>query len=374
VSEERGGSVKRVAVWIFGVGGVGTTLLEMLNEERVQSRLAARAGLRFSIVGLVDSRGYVIEPAGLSSASLADVVALKRAGQPLLKLPGAREAPAAAALEALRQAVPFAGTIGVDATASEVVGPLWGETLGAGACIVLANKRPLTQSWEQFVTLIGTRRCRYESTVGAGLPIIATLTSLLDTGDVVTAIQGCFSGTLGYICSALRQAQSYSTAVLAAAAAGYTEPDPRDDLGGMDVARKALILSRMLGRPLNLTDLDVEPMIPVRLMGLSLEGFLERLPEGDAEMAERVSSAARHGQVLSYVADLSAERPRIGLREVEADSPIGRLTGTDNIALFQTSRYNATPLIIQGPGAGRAVTAAGLLSDMISLSREEPMP
>lgn len=364
--------MRQVPFWLFGIGGVGSTLLQLLQDESVRNSLQARAGVEFRPVFVADSRAYLADPAGLDAERIGRAVATKRAGGSVAQLAGARLSQGPLAdLQALQAMLPLERTIGVDATASDVMGPALLMALDAGAGVVLANKRPLTAGWEQFVRLTRTRRCRHEATVGAGLPVISTLQALLDTGDRVTRIQGCLSGTLGYICSALNRGEPYSQAVMRAVEAGYAEPDPRDDLCGLDVARKALILSRMLGRALELSDLDVRPMIPKQLEGLSKEEFMRRLPEADAEMAEMVQHAAQRGLTLSYVADLTAEGATIGLQEVDRNSPVGRLSGTDNVLVFHTERYHQTPLVIQGPGAGRIVTAAGVLSDMITLVREE---
>ena len=361
-----------VPLWVFGIGGVGQALLDALSDPVVRASIRQRAGMDFRLVFLADSVSYTCDAAGLDDSVLERALAAKRDGQSLAEGGVGTASPSSRDMfSALRGAMSIQGTIGVDTTASDDMVLLWQSALGAGAGLVLANKKPLTGEYTAFQSLTRARRCRHEATVGAGLPIIATLHGLLDSGDTITSIQGCFSGTLGYICSALNRGAPYSTAVLEAVAAGYAEPDPRDDLCGLDVARKALILSRMVGRSLSLTDLRVQPMIPKMLDSLSLDEFMCRLPEADTEMAARVQQAGGQGKVLSYVADLSSEAPVIGLREIDRHSPIGSLTGTDNIAVFRTVRYCETPLVIQGPGAGREVTAAGVLTDIIALAREE---
>jgi len=364
--------MKTVPVWILGIGGVGGALLDILRDSHTRAGLRDRLGLRIAPVLLADSSSYVFNAEGLNDIVIDTALANKRAGSALAdgnlgpSVHDEREV-----FEMLRAAIDLTGAIGVDITASDRMVPLWLDALAAGAGVVLANKKPLTGNQDEFMSLVKARRCRHEATVGAGLPVVNTLYALLDSGDTVTSIQGCFSGTLGYICSAINGGIPYSVAVKEAVEAGYAEPDPRDDLCGLDVARKALILSRMTGQSLDLCDLSVQPMIPEILDGLSLDEFMRRLPEADAEMSEHVRRAGERGEVLSYVADLSTETPTIGLRSVPGTSPIGSLSGTDNIAVFQTARYNTTPLVIQGPGAGREVTAAGVLSDIIALAREE---
>ncbi|MBC7243163.1 MAG: homoserine dehydrogenase [Anaerolineae bacterium] len=361
--------MRNIAFGLLGVGGVGSTLLNLLNDEIVRTEMAARAGVLFRPHLLADRRGILAAAQGLNEAQVRRALEAKAAGGSVGEAPGGTPA---AFLDdvwaALRDLGDLERFILVDATASDDTVPLLLRVLDAGGCVVLANKRPLTGEWGDFLRLTASRRCRFEATVGAGLPVIRTLQSLLDTGDRVLSIQGVFSGTLAYICTALNRGERYSEAVRSAMQAGYTEPDPRDDLGGIDVARKALILCRMMGHSIELRDVHVTSMIPSALEGLDLPAFLERLPEGDAEVEEIVREAASRGVRLSYVANIGGEVPVVGLHEVLPDSPIGRLSGTDNIVVFHTTRYRSAPMVIQGPGAGREVTAGGILADMVDLA------
>lgn len=361
--------MRTIAFGLLGVGGVGSTLLNLLNDEIVRTEMAARAGVLFRPHLLADRRGVLASPHGLDEAVLRQALEAKAAGGSVQDAPGGQPA---ASLDdvwaALQDMGSLHGFILVDATASDDTVPLLLQVLDAGGCVVLANKRPLTGEWGDFLRLTATRRCRFEATVGAGLPVIRTLQSLLDTGDRVLSIQGVFSGTLAYICTALNRGERYSDAVRSAMQAGYTEPDPRDDLGGIDVARKALILCRMMGQSIELRDVHVTSMIPSALEGLDLPAFLKRLPEGDEEVEAIVRDAASRGVRLSYVANIGGEVPVVGLHEVLPDSPIGRLAGTDNIVVFRTTRYRSSPMVIQGPGAGREVTAGGILADMVDLA------
>jgi homoserine dehydrogenase len=162
----------------------------------------------------------------------------------------------------------------------------------------------------------------------------------------------------------------FSAAIREAMSLGYTEPDPRDDLSGTDVARKALIISREIGLPLEMKQVSLEPMLPwPQLRGGTVATFLEKVGRADAAMSARVRQAQSRGEVLRYVVDIDGRGCRVGLRQVPRESPIGRLMGPDNILVFRTERYNDYPLVIQGPGAGAGVTAAGVLGDILKVAK-----
>jgi homoserine dehydrogenase len=265
--------------------------------------------------------------------------------------------------------------VDVSGASENIMSPVITAALRQGQRAVLANKRPLCgpiQEYRQLVAAAGTgaNRLRYETTVGAALPVISTVNSLLDARDRIHRVNGTFSGTLAYLTSRLEEGVPYSQAVQEAKDKGFTEPDPRDDLGGVDVARKALILSRLLGNDLELKDVEIEPLYPVELAELDIPGFMKSLPQLDEEYAQRVSDAAAEGKVLRYLATVSEGKCRVGLEKVDKDSPFGRLQGTNNMIVFTTNRYNQSPLIVQGPGAGAEITASGVLSDILSMARK----
>jgi aspartokinase/homoserine dehydrogenase 1 len=261
----------------------------------------------------------------------------------------------------------------VDVTASETGAELEA-ALAAGMDIVLANKRPLAASRGAAGGLARSaaargRRLLHEATVGAGLPIIDTIGKLQESGDEVLGIEGCPSGTLGYLFGELGRGASFSGALRAAMALGYTEPDPREDLSGMDVARKALILGRLLGFEGDLEEVEVESLVPEELRTASTEEFLARIGELDGRWADRVERAWATGRVLRYRCMVTATSVRVGLVEAEGSSSLAALTGTDNQFTISTRRYFTNPIVITGPGAGVAVTAAGVLNDVLKLAR-----
>lgn len=361
----------RIDVILLGFGKIGRALAGMIPKARA-------GGVTLRIVGVIDRSGHVFEPKGLSGRQLGALVSAKESGQGLGTegdatkrgrrpatdgRPSASDAIGEMARHALSQ------PILVDVTADDTVAALK-LALTAGMDVVMANKRPLGGPLADARGLLDLaaaqgRRLLHETTVGAGLPIIDTFHKLVDAGDVVHRIEGCTSGTLGFILTELGRGKPFSDAVRRAMALGYTEPDPRDDLSGMDVARKALILARLMGFRGELGDIKVESLVPDVARGWSREQFLERLGELDADWAQRVAEAKQRGLVLRYVASATRQRVSVGLRAVPLSSPFAGLRGTDNQVVFTTARYRENPLVITGPGAGPAVTAAGVLNDVL---------
>ena len=259
----------------------------------------------------------------------------------------------------------------IDCSASAEVAQQYVDWLAAGIHVVTPNKKANSAQYGYFERLRAARQngsahYLYEATVGAGLPIIQTLRDLRETGDEIRRIEGIFSGTLAYLFNTWDGSQPFSAVVREAKSMGYTEPDPRDDLSGTDVARKLIILAREMGLRLELADVTVESLVPSPLADCAVDEFLGRLGDFDGRMLERLSSARRAGQVLRYVGSVDAEgRAQVGLVELPATHPFANIALTDNIVRFQTARYDRNPLIVQGPGAGPAVTAAGVFGDLL---------
>jgi bifunctional aspartokinase / homoserine dehydrogenase 1 len=265
-------------------------------------------------------------------------------------------------------------TVVIDCTASASIADQYRDWLSRGIHIVTPNKKANSGTLPYYRSLQDAKRDAgthylYEATVGAGLPIIHTLRDLRGTGDEITQIEGIFSGTLAYLFNVFDGSESFSSIVRAAKAKGYTEPDPRDDLSGIDVARKLIILGREMGLTLEIADVQVEGLVPEALTQCSVEEFMARLPESDAAMAAALAEARLKNQVLRYVGRIDAAgKATVGLMRLEAKHAFANIALTDNVVRFATRRYCDNPLIVQGPGAGPEVTAAGVFSDLLRLS------
>ena len=206
--------------------------------------------------------------------------------------------------------------------------------------------------------------------MGAALPIISSLRELIDTGDEVRTVQGIFSGTLAYLFNVYDGTVPFSEIVRNAKEAGYTEPDPRDDLSGMDVARKLTILSRELGHKTEIGDFPIQSLVPAALADGSIDEFLDRLSDYDDDMKATYEEATAAGKKLRYVGRLDAGgNVAVGLESVEASHPFSNINLTDNIVQFESERYSANPLFVQGPGAGPEVTAGGVFAELLHLSK-----
>ena len=213
---------------------------------------------------------------------------------------------------------------------------------------------------------LGSSSYLYEATVGAGLPVISTLRDLRETGDKISSVEGIFSGTLAYLFNVYDGKKPFSEIVKDAKAKGYTEPDPRDDLSGTDFVRKVIILGREMGLKLEMKDVQVESLIPPGLEKGSIDDFLNGLPKYDGEMKKRFDAAAARGKVLRYMGRLTADgKATVGVAELDRTHAFANIALTDNVVRYATARYNTNPLIVQGPGAGPEVTAAGVFADLL---------
>ncbi|EFJ40145.1 hypothetical protein VOLCADRAFT_31472, partial [Volvox carteri f. nagariensis] len=261
----------------------------------------------------------------------------------------------------------------IDCTASNVVSAAYLDFMRAGLHIVTPNKKCgageklFNANYDEIVRHV----YGMQATVGAGLPIISTLQGLLETGDRVIRIEGILSGTLSYIFNTYKPGMKFSDVVYDAKTRGYTEPDPRDDLSGLDVARKVVILARECGCEVELGDLEVESLVPEPLRGptVRVEEYLKQLPLYDDAMASRSSEAAASGGVIRYVGCVDVETGSAGvtLKTYSASHPFAQLSGSDNLVVFTTERYLERPLIVRGPGAGPEVTAGGVFVDLLQV-------
>lgn len=346
----RAAARRDIAVVLFGTGKVGGAFLQLLRTP---------AGGTLKLVGAANSRHQQTQPEALAERRLRQ--RLNIAGEP-------RDD--AALLDALLASDARIKVV-IDATASAALAQHHPEWLAHGCHVVTANKALAggdLAGWRALQAGCAQGSCYGDSaTVGAGLPALATLRRLHACGDRITRIEGVFSGSLSYLFNHYDGRQPLSTLLREACALGYTEPDPRADLSGEDVARKLLILARAAGFPLQRADIEVENLVPAPLRDVARHEFLERLDELDAPMVARHAAAAARMNVLRYLARFDADgRGRVGLTEVPATHPAAHLLGADNLFAFTTQRYAQRPLVIQGAGAGPEVTAQALLGDILA--------
>ncbi len=353
-----------VNVLLLGRGTVGGRFLAQLEDTR--DSLRARQGVEARLFGVVDRHGAHVDPRGLDIAALPP-----RSREPSGPLPDL-----SLLLEQLsRRPVPVL----VDCTAADGMEALYVEAFRRGIHVVAANKKPLALAMERRSAVFDVARrhfraWHYETTVGAGLPVIETLKNLVATGDVVERIDGSLSGTLGFLCQEVMSGTPLSVAVRTARDRGYTEPHPRDDLSGLDVARKALILARELGLQLELEEVAVEPFVDAALLEEDdPERFLGRLSSHDQAFAAQVQRYLAAGRTLRYLVQIvpgaGGRKVRVGPVAVEAGHPAVPLRGAEALVAFTTARYRDYPLIVRGAGAGGDVTAAGVLADVLRLTQ-----
>jgi bifunctional aspartokinase / homoserine dehydrogenase 1 len=346
-----------ISLGLIGPGSVGAELLDQLAAQTERLMRDFRLDLRLR--GIATSRQMLL-------------------GDPCLALSGWRALLSDAPPADLRRfeehihAEHLPHAVIVDWSASAEVAEHYPRWLAGGIHVVTPNKKPNSADEALYARVQEARRLGgshylYEATVGAGLPIIQTLRDLRETGDQIRRIEGILSGTLSYVFNVWDGRRPFSAILREAQASGYTKPDPRDDLSGTDVARKLIILGREMGLRLELRDVELESLVPSPLASCSPEEFFDRLPELDSAMLTRYEAARAGGRVLRYVGvlDAATASATVGLVALERSHPFANINLTDNVVRFITSRYDESPLVVQGPGAGPAVTAAGVFADLL---------
>lgn len=339
------------AVVLLGTGVVGRALLTLL---------ATPAASSLRLVGAANSRRQHVLADGLRPADVADALAKARDGRD--------NGPLLAALDATGAT----RKVLIDATACTKEATRHAEWLERGYHVVTANKALAgghLQGWRALqAATAGDAVYGDAATVGAGLPVLSTLRRLRRCGDSLLTLEGVFSGSLSWLFNQYDGSRPFSALLSDARRLGFTEPDPRSDLSGEDVARKLLIIARHAGFALGTDEVEVESLVPEALRGVDTKVFLERLQELDEPLARRHAEAKAKGKVLRYLARLNQRgRARVGLVEVGPEHPASRLSGTDNQFALTTTRYHSTPLVIQGPGAGPEITAQALLGDVLAI-------
>ena len=343
-----------ISVGLVGPGQIGRALLAQLDAQRAALKKRGHVDLRVRAL------------ASSQRMALADEVKLADLGN------GAPVDLDAFARFVRAEHLPHA--VIIDCSASDHVADRYADWLRMGIHVVTPNKRaasgPLVR-WDAIREASCATNARYlgEATVGAGLPVITTLKDLLHTGDQVRAVEGVLSGTLSWMFNTLTPDTPFSTLLREARRLGYTEPDPREDLSGLDFARKLVVLAREMGRSVRLEDVTIEDLAPGAPFGAPLEDLVLALRPVDARLRELQEAARARGEVLRYVGVIPEEgMPKVAMRALPMTHPFARLQGTDNVIAFRTARYHAQPLVVQGPGAGPEVTAGGVFGDLLRLA------
>ncbi|MGA2342778.1 MAG: bifunctional aspartate kinase/homoserine dehydrogenase I [Steroidobacteraceae bacterium] len=352
-------SPNTLSIGLIGPGTVGRVLLAQIASQLERLR-ALNLDLR--VRGIAGSNRMILAEGAIDLAQWPQLLAEK--GEPV----------DLERFAAHCQADYIPHTVLIDCTASAEVAAHYRDWLARGIHVVTPNKKansgalPAYRALKDAARAAGTHYL-YEATVGAGLPVIQTLRDLRETGDEITRIEGIFSGTLAYLFNVFDGSETFSSIVRTAKQKGYTEPDPRDDLSGMDVARKLIILAREMGLTLEMSDVEVTGLVPAALDGCGVEEFMQRLSEFDAGMEAMLEESKRAGQVLRYVGRVDADgSATVGLTRLDAKHAFANIALTDNVVRYATRRYCDNPLIVQGPGAGPEVTAGGVFSDLLRLS------
>ena len=338
---------------VVGCGNVGKALLAQVTSQT--ERLEGN-GVGARLVAVTNSRRMVVDRSGLDL--LTWKTELTERGKPL-------------SIEELVALGPeLINPVLVDCTASDILPRAYPEFMLAGFHVVTPNKRGNTGPMKQYtalrrIALHHRRRYLYETTVGAGLPVIENLQNLLHAGDRLEKFSGILSGSLSFLFGRLEAGVQFSAAVRESMDKGFTEPDPRDDLAGIDVARKVLILAREVGLSMELADIELQGLIPHEYMAIGKAEFVERMPELDARFEALRADAVREGKVLRFVGSIEDGKGRVGLQAVGPEHPLFSVKGGENALAFTTRLYSPVPLLLRGYGAGAEVTAAGIFADIL---------
>ncbi len=352
-------SQQTLSVGLFGPGNIGGTLLDQLSCE--SDRLRRDFDLDIRVRGIATSKRMLLSEEGIDLQSWRE------------RFRNEAVAYNESVFLSHIAAQYYPHKVIIDCTSSEARAMQYQKLIEGGFHIITPNKKAGSGPYGYYRSLMESvrrtgRKFLYETTVGAGLPVICTLKDLRETGDRVISVEGMVSGTLCWLFSEYDGTVPFSELVRKARSLGYTEPDPRDDLSGMDVARKTVILARELGYTTETDDIAVQSLVPEHMRGLSSEEFLSRLEEMDEHMLSLYRDAASRGMKLRYVGKVEDGTCSVSLKEYPEDHPFSQARGTDNVISFRTARYDRQPLVIKGPGAGPEVTAGGVFADILRLS------
>ncbi|OPZ26299.1 MAG: Bifunctional aspartokinase/homoserine dehydrogenase 1 [Bacteroidetes bacterium ADurb.BinA174] len=346
-------------LFVIGTGTVGGKLLTQIKQQ--QNTLKEQNKLRINVVGIANGRKAMFNREGISLDGYYEN----------LMENGMKSSPDVIKEEIMKMNI--FNSVFVDCTASDSISELYEELMSKNISVVTANKIAASSDYENYRTLKETARKSgvkflFETNVGAGLPIINTMNSLTNSGDIIVKLEAVLSGTLNFIFNTLSEEIPFSKAIRMAVDAQYAEPDPRVDLSGLDVTRKLVILSREAGAKVNQEDVKKNLFIPQKYFDGTLDEFWQTISEMDEEFEIKRKKLEKENKKLRFVAQYDNDKCEVGLREVEQGHPFYNLEGSNNIIMITTERYNEYPMVIKGYGAGVSVTVAGVFSDIISIA------
>jgi len=350
------GSTQYIDLFLIGCGGVGGALVDQIH--RQQAHLAER-NIQIRVCGVANSRAMLLNESGIELDNWRDL--LKDAVEPL----------SLSKMQTLVNDSHIINPVIVDCTSNDAIAARYVDFLGAGFHVVTANKKANTSSIEYYhqlrlTALMKRRKFLYDTNVGAGLPVIENMQNLFYAGDQLLKFNGILSGSLSFIFGKLDDGLSFSEVTAEARAMGFTEPDPRDDLSGTDVARKLLILAREAGMEISLDDVEIEQALPPGFDDTgTADEFMARLPEADAYFKELQQKADEKGQVLRYIGSIVDGKCKCSIQAVDADDPLNKVKDGENALAFYSQYYQPIPLVLRGYGAGTEVTAAGVFADVL---------
>lgn len=344
---------------MVGVGLIGSTLIKQIMDQA--DFLRETRSLEIRIVGMINTKKMVFDENGIDLKNWKTTLTESETKADLKNF------------IAKMKKLNLTNSIFVDNTADESIATFYEEILDSSISISTPNKIATSSAYLQYQRLKTIAQKRgvqflYETNVGAGLPVISTLNDLIISGDQITKIEGVLSGSLSFIFNSYRAGTSFSAIVKEAQQRGYTEPDPRVDLNGLDVRRKLIILARESGYPIEAKEVVIENILPPACQQApTVEAFFEELEKADDYFEKMRMEAEAEGKVLRMIAKLDNGHPSIGLEAVDASHPFFGLSGSDNMIVFTTERYKERPLVVRGPGAGAEVTAAGVFAEIIKI-------
>lgn len=355
--------MKKVNLFVIGTGIVGGALLDIIDDQL--NSFNKEQNIHFNLVGLADINKMIIKKEGIGFNGWKKKLSRSKKTSYIKEY-----------ISSIVE-LDLSNSILVDATASSIVVKEYANILENGISIVTPNKvanssKTLFYKGIRDAATKGKSEFRYETNVGAALPIIDSLKDLMKNGDEISKIEGVFSGTLSYIFNSLKEGKKFSDVVKVAKKNGFTEPDPRDDLSGLDIARKLLILIRETGIELELEDIKVENLVPKKLQKIeNVDEFLEKLKEYDSDFESLRLEAEKENKVLAYIAKYENGKAIVKVEPVDIGHPCSSLTGAENIVAFTSKYYNDIPLTIKGPGAGPEITASGIISDIFKIANSK---